>query len=128
MHRSAVAIALAGLCMLASGGCGALLSPGAAGPSDVAFVTGELRSTEDVSLGDLDDACNAAIERLAYEELEVSRQADQVRFRARTAGGEPVDLRLIARGPQRTDLIIRIGLIGNEATSRLVREEIHQSL
>ncbi len=114
--------------MLASGGCSAVLSPGAAGSSAIAFVTGELHSTEDVSLGELDGACNAAIERLAYEELDVSREADQVRFRARTAGGEPVDVRLFARGPERTDLRIRIGLLGDETTSRLVREEIHQSL
>ena len=58
----------------------------------------------------------------------MSREADQVRFRARTAGGEPVDVRLFARGPERTDLRIRIGLLGDETTSRLVLEEIHQSL
>ena len=114
--------------MLASGGCGAMVSPGAAGTSSIAFVTGELRSTEEVSLGELDGACNAAIERLAYEELGINREADRVRFRARTAGGEPVDLRLFARGPQRTELTIRIGLLGDETTSRLVLEEIRQSL
>jgi hypothetical protein len=127
-HRSAAAIALAGLFVLASGGCGALFTPGAAGTNVIAFATGELRSTEDVSLAELDGACKAAIERLAYEELDVSREADQVRFRARTASGEPVDVRLFARGPGRTELTIRIGLLGDETTSRLVLEEIHQSL
>ncbi len=127
-HRSAVALALTGLFVLTSGGCGTRLSLGAAGTSAIAFVTGELHSTEDVSLGELDGACNAAIERLAYDELDVSRGSDQVRFRARTAGGEPVDLRLFARGPERTDLRIRIGLLGDETTSRLVLEEIRQSL
>ena len=127
-HRSAVAITLAGLFVLASGGCGALVPPGTAGTSAIAFVTGELHSIEDVSLSELDGACNAAIERLAYEEIDVSREADQVRFRARTAGGEPVDVRLFARGPLRTELTIRIGLLGDETTSRLVLEEIHQSL
>ena len=128
IRRSTAALALAGLFVLTSGGCGALILPGAAATSPITFTTGELHSTEEVSLGELDDACKAAIERLAYEKLDVSREADQVRFRARTTGGEPVDLHLFARGPLRTELRIRIGLFGDETTSRLVLEEVRQSL
>ena len=47
---------------------------------------------------------------------------------AETAGGEPVDIRLVEKGPDRTELRIRIGVFGNEARSRLVLEQIHQSL
>ena len=114
--------------VLGSGGCGALLLVGGAGTSAIAFATGELRVTEDVPLSELDTACLFAVERLAYEEIEIERGEDRVRYRARTPGGEPVVLRLLARGPETTDLRIRIGTFGDETTSRLVLEEIHQSL
>jgi hypothetical protein len=126
--RSAIAIAIVCALTAASGGCGALLLVGGAGTSAIAFATGELRSTEEASLADVDAACGLAIDRLGYEDLEVEREADRARFRARTAGGEPVDIRVLARGPERTDLRIRIGVFGDETTSRLVLEEIHQSL
>lgn len=113
---------------IGSGGCGALLLVGGAGTSAIAFATGELRVTEDVPLSALDTACLFAVERLAYEDIRIERDADRVRFRARTPGGEPVDLRLLAKGPEKTDLRIRIGTFGDESTSRLVLEEIHQSL
>ena len=45
-----------------------------------------------------------------------------------TAGGDPVDIQLIARSEEETDLRIRIGVFGNEARSRLVLEQIRQSL
>jgi Protein of unknown function (DUF3568) len=111
-----------------SGGCGALVRLGGKEPVDIAFTTGELRSTEKASLDQLEAACSQAIDRLGYEEVEAEREADQIRYRARTAGGEPVNIRVVARGPKRTDLRIRIGVSGDETTSRLVLEEIHQSL
>ena len=79
-------------------------------------------------LAEIEIACNTAIDRLGYEDVEVEREADRIRYRGRTVGGEPVDIRIIARGPKRTDLRIRIGVFGDETTSRLVLEEIHQSL
>jgi hypothetical protein len=44
------------------------------------------------------------------------------------AGGDPVDIRLIAKDDDQTDLRIRIGVFGNEARSRLVLEQIRQAL
>ena len=44
------------------------------------------------------------------------------------AGGDPVDIRLIFRSEDKTDLRIRIGVFGNEARSRLVLEQIRQAL
>lgn len=126
--RSALAALLGTVLIATSGGCGALLLVGGAGTSAIAFATGELRSTEDVAMANLDVACGLAVDRLGYEDVEVEREADRVRFRATTAGGEPVDIRVLARGPERSELRIRIGVFGDETTSRLVLEEIHQSL
>ena len=114
--------------MAVSNGCGALILMGGAGGSAIAFATGELRSNEEATFAAVDAATHDAVDRLGYEELEVEREADRARFRARTAGGEPVDIRVYARGPNQTELRIRIGVFGDEASSRLVLEEIHQSL
>ena len=120
-------LSLLSLLPLASG-CGALLLVGGAGTSAIAFATGELRSTEPTSLADLDAACATAVDVLGYDEVETERDADRIRWRARTAAGDPVDIRLLAREPASTELRIRIGVFGDEAKSRLVREQIHQAL
>lgn len=76
----------------------------------------------------LDEACAVAVEALAYEEIETESEEGQIRWRARTAGGDPVDIRLIAKGPEKTELRIRVGIFGDETRSRLVLEQIHQAL
>ena len=116
------------LIMTFGSGCGALLLVGGAGTSAIAFATGELRSTEDVPFADLDQACQEAIQILGYENVETTRAPDRIRWQARTASGDPVDIHLISKGPDRTELRIRIGVFGDETRSRLVLEQIHQSL
>jgi len=109
-------------------GCGALLRIGEPDPTAIRFENGELRSYEDVSLAELDLACRKAAETLGYEKIESTREAKRVHWTARTAGGEPVELDLSATSPKRTELRIRVGVLGSEARSRLVLEQIHQSL
>lgn len=125
--RGAFAAALA-VCAFATTGCGALLLVGGAGTSAIAFATGELRVTEEIALRELHEATRLAVETLRYREVEAVLEADRIRWQATTAGGDPVDIRLIARGPERTDLRIRVGVFGSEARSRLVLEQIRQAL
>ena len=114
--------------VFAQGGCGALLLVGGAGTSAIAFATGELRVTEAASLTQVHDATRLAVETLRYVDAEAVLAEDNVRWTATTAGGDPVDIRLFATGPEQTELRIRIGIFGNEARSRLVLEQIRQSL
>jgi len=109
-------------------GCPALLLVGGAGTSAIAFATGELRTTEKTPLVALDAACASAVDVLGYEEVTTERDEDRIRWRARTAAGDPVDIRLLAKDPEKTELRIRIGVFGDEAKSRLVLEQIHQAL
>lgn len=117
-----------GALLLGMPGCGALLLVGGAGTSAIAFATGELRATEDAPLTAVDDACRIAIETLGYKDVESTRDAKKVRWQATTAGGEPVDIHLTAREPDETGVRIRIGVFGHEGRSRLVLEQIRQSL
>ncbi|MFK7896203.1 MAG: DUF3568 family protein [Myxococcota bacterium] len=109
-------------------GCGALLLVGGAGTSAIAFATGELKSTEPHALDVLDQACAVALDEMGYDEIDVERAADKIRWRAKTSGGDPVDLQLEAKGPESTELNIRIGVFGNEPRSRLLLEQVHQAL
>lgn len=126
-NRIAVLTALVGLIAL-SPGCGALLLVGGAGTSAIAFATGELRSREPTPLAEVDAAVASAVDVLGYDEVETERDADRIRWRARTAAGDRVDIRLLAKGRDSTELRIRIGVFGDEAKSRLVLEQIHQAL
>ena len=69
-----------------------------------------------------------AVEALRYVDVEAAEESDRIRWRAKTAGGDPVDIQLIAQDPEHTELRIRIGVFGNEARSRLVLEQIRRSL
>ena len=125
--RSAITLPMVLLTALATG-CGTLGLIGGSNRSPITFETGELRSNEEVPLAELDLACRKAIEILGYEEIEATHEADRVHRKARMAGGDTVELQLFARSSKRTELRIRVGVLGNEARSRLVLEQIHQSL
>ena len=114
--------------VLASTGCAALLLVGGAGTGAIAFATGELRVTEEATLTELQEATRRATDTLRYLDVEVAVEAERVLWTATTAGGDPVDIRLIAVGPERTEVRIRIGVFGSEPRSRLVLEEIRQAL
>jgi len=124
----AVSIWLFIVLLATAGGCGGMILAADPVTSGGAFEAGELRSTQEAPLSQVDSACEQAIERLGYEDVEIERETDRIRYRARSVGGEPVDIRLVANDSEHTDVRIRIGILGDETTSRLVLEEIHQSL
>ena len=120
--------AMAVAALLTLPGCGALLLVGGAGTGAIAFATGELRATEEASLSALDGACERVFASNGYREIEVERKEEQIRWRATTPGGEPVDVRLTAEAPDQTEVRIRIGVFGNESHSRLLLEQLGQAL
>ncbi len=94
----------------------------------ISFETGELRSTEAATLSDLDSASRSAIEAIGCDIVEVKREPEHVRWQARTPGGDLIEIYLTAKNRKQTELRIRIGVLGDETRSRLVLEEIQQSL
>ena len=127
-HIATTILALTVVIAALGTGCSALLFVGGPEADAISFETGELRSTEQASLAELDTASRIAIEAIGCDIVEVQREAEQIRWQARTAGGDPVEIFLTAKGRERTELRIRIGVLGDETRSRLVLEEIHQSL
>jgi len=121
-------ILLAALQTALATGCGALLQIGGPKPPAIIFEAGELQSNEPVALAKLDLACAKTIAIMGYKEVTSTREAKRVLWTARTAGGDPVEIQLTTKLSMRTELRIRIGVLGNEARSRLLLEQIHQSL
>jgi len=121
-------LALMLLATTAGTGCGGLLFIGGPEAEAISFETGELRTTEEAALAKLDSASRVAIEAIGCDIVEVQRNPKHVRWQARTAGGDPVEIDLTAKSRNKTALRIRVGVLGDEARSRLVLEEIQQSL
>lgn len=109
-------------------GCTALQLIRGGDDNPITFAEGELQSTESASFEDLEIACRAAIDILGYDESDTLREEGHIRWQAQTAGGDPVEIHLTMASRGRIMLRIRIGMIGDEARSRLVLEEIHRSL
>ena len=125
---SAGLLCLLGAWSLIATGCGALPLAGEADADAMTYTDGELRVTEEAPLDQLHVASKTALETLRYTDVASNREADRVQWQAKTASGSPVDIRLIARGPRRTELRIRVGGGGDETRSHLVLEQIRRSL
>lgn len=127
--RLPATLLLALACLAAFGtGCGWLASFGGPPPGTISFASGELLSIEPHALQALDVASGSAIQAMGYAEAEASREEGRVRWQARTAGGEPVEIRLDAKDEKTTELRIRVGVLGDEARSRLLLEQVHRAL
>ena len=113
------------LTLAGSAGCGALLRLAETESDEIAFADGVLSVTEKSPLSEVHEACHRAYRALGYQEV---TNADPNRLQAKTPSGDPVDILLTAKDPQRTELKIQIGVIGNEAHSRLLLEQIRQSI
>ena len=129
-HHAITILTVAAIVVVAAlgTGCSNLLFVSVVEPNPISFETGELRSTEEATLAELDVASRSAIEAVGCDIVEVQREPEHVRWQARTAGGDLVEIHLTPKGRRRTELRIRIGVLGDETRSRLVLEEIHQSL
>jgi hypothetical protein len=117
---------LAGLLLSASLsiGCPAVLVGGAAGGGAVAYVRGELKTTEEVPLNRAWKAAQMAMSDLEFTITDKQKDAFDSRLHASGAGGKAIDLALKKISPTRTEIRIRVGLFGDESLSRQILEGI----
>jgi hypothetical protein len=110
-------------------GCSLFLNFGGPEAGSISYAGGELLSREPHPLPALDGACRNAIQAMGYDRSEATREEEgRIVWQATTAGGDRVEIRLAPIDEQTTELRIRIGVLGDEARSRLLLEQIHQSL
>ncbi|MHC4128335.1 MAG: DUF3568 family protein [Planctomycetota bacterium] len=110
-------------------GCTALLVGGAAaaGAGSVAYVRGDLETTEEVSLETAWQAAHVAATNLELTELSGDRNGLSARVVARTTQDEKVTIMLEPRGQTTTRVSIRVGFFGNESKSLLVLDAMRRS-
>jgi hypothetical protein len=105
-------------------GCPAVIVGGAAGGGTIAYIKGELKSTEGVSLNRAWKATRIAMRDLEFLTEEMEKDAFDARLSARGAGGKNIKIALKKLSPTLTEIGIRVGLFGNESLSRQILEKI----
>ena len=130
MPKKLVLITFLGIILLSSSGCAAvaLLIGGSVGAGAVAYVMGELKSTEEASLDSTWQAAQKAIEELEF--LVTSKQKDAISAKliARGATDKKIELILKKVSEDLTEVRIRVGIFGDESLSRLVLEKLKNHL
>ena len=107
-------------------GCAVLLIGGGAavGAGTVAYIRGELKATEEVSLNRVWSAALTAVKDLGFAEKEKSKDALSARLVARGADDKNITIRLKRKTDTITEIRIRVGTFGNESISRLILDKM----
>ena len=107
-------------------GCALFLIGGAAaaGAGGYAYVNGELKDTESVSLDKAYKATAAAMSDLQYAVVSKPKDAMTAKFTARTAADKKIEVTLNKQSATVTEIIIRVGTFGDEDLSRQILDKI----
>lgn len=105
-------------------GCPAVLVGGAAGGGAVAYIRGELKTTEEVSLNRSWKAVQMAMSDLEFTITDKEKDAFDARIHASGADGKVIDVALKKITPTRTEISIRVGLFGDKSLSRQILKRI----
>jgi len=121
-----------GLSLLVNSGCPAVLvgaaAGGAAGAGAVAYVGGELRSTEEVSLDRAWNATQVAVNDLEFTTTKKEKDVFDAVLTASGAGGKKVRVALKKVANKRTEIRIRVGTFGDKSLSQQILQTIKKRL
>ena len=124
-----MAVLLAGV-LAFNGGCALFLVGGAAaaGAGTVAYVSGELKETEDVAYDKVYDATLAAMNDMQYAVVDKSKAGITAKIFVRTAGDKKIQITLDKQSASVTEIHIRVGTFGDESLSRQILDKIKSHL
>lgn len=108
-------------------GCVAVVA-GAAGAGAVAWVRGELDATVSARFDDVVAAANRAVADLQFAKVSEKKSAIDAEIVARTGQDKRIVIRLDRTSDTLSRVRIRIGLVGDEALSRLILDKINAQL
>jgi hypothetical protein len=121
-------IFMLGMSLLINNGCPAVLigAGGAAGAGTYAYIGGESRSTEEVSLERAWDATKKAVHELGFTVTRKEKDAYGSEFQliAYGAGEKKIVIKLKKQSSALTEIAIRVGMFGDESLSRSILEKI----
>lgn len=117
-----------GLSLIVNSGCPPVIIGAAAGvgvgAGTVAYVGGELKSTEDVSLDRAWQATQEAINDLGFTVTERQKDVFNAQLYAKGVTGKKITIALRKISDKSTGVKIRVGVFGDEAKSREILEGI----
>ncbi len=125
-YRWVLFTSLLGLNLLLNTGCPALLVGGAAGAGTVAYVTGELKSTEEVPINRAWKATQNAMKDLGFAIETTKKDAFYCQLTAKTARDKKVNVRLERQSERLTSIRIRVGMFGDQSLSMQILQKIRK--
>lgn len=121
--------ALLGIALFSNCGCvAALLVGGGAGAGTVAYLKGELKSTEEASIGSVWQAAQKAMKDLEFVVTSEEKDNLSAKLIAHGSDDTKIEINLESASARLTTVRIRVGVFGNEALSRLTLERIKKHL
>ena len=120
---------LLGIILLFNCGCvAALLVGGGAGAGTVAYLKGELKSTEEASIGQVWQAAQKAMKDLEFVVTSEERDDLSAKLIAHESDDTKIEINLESVSARLTNVKIRVGVFGDESLSRLTLERIKKHL
>ena len=131
IHRFSLNICLGILILfpvLSISGCGAVIVGGAAAVGTVAYFQGDLHAVLEGSLKQSITAVDAAILRAGFDTI--TRSVDNLGgyYKLHTHQEEKIEITLKKVDNRATDILIRVGLFGDETLSHKILEEIQKGI
>jgi hypothetical protein len=109
-------------------GCAAVIVGGAAGAGTYAYISGELKVSENASLDRCWSATQGAMKDLEFTVTTSKKDALQGQVVAKTAADQKVEIRLTKTTDALTEIRIRVGTFGDQAMSQLIVQKIEKRL
>lgn len=131
MPKNFLLTTVLGIILLFSSGCAGVLLLGGgagAGAGTIAYLRGELKSTEEASIDRTWQAAQKAIEELEFSVTSEEKDAFSAKLIARGANDKKVVINLQRITDELTEVSIRVGIFGEESLSLLVLERLQKHL
>lgn len=109
-------------------GCGAIIVGGAAAVGTVAYVSGDLNTTLEVSFEQAVVATDAAIEENSIKQLTRNTDDSEAVYILQTVQEDRIEVKLTKATKNLTNITIRVGVFGDEALSNQVLDEIQERM
>ena len=127
-NKNSFLLLLMVLTLLFNSGCAALVIGGAAGAGSYAYISGELKTNESVSLNRAWNATQKAVKKSGFTVTSKDKDDFYAKLIARGAGDKKLTIKLKKQSDNITEIKIRVGMIGDESMSRLVYDEIKKQI
>src|SRR3972149_3516137 len=121
-------VLLLGIPLLVGSGCAALLIGGGAGAGTVAYLKGELKSTEEASIDKTWQAAQETMNDLEFVITSKEKDTFSAKLIAYRANDKKVEMYLQKASENTTEVKIRVGVFGDESLSRIILESLTKHL